>query len=481
MNSTSLPPGSNSPDEDLIYQQQERRYLNRLAMLFLAVIVISWSIAILGKFQIGLFILIGFGLLTAIIGIRKPLVGLLGISILCALDTPSRVILLTGGILRWNTLNYWLLIMLALNFAVLLRLGTVQAKLAFVFGLVLAIFLLLTPAAGMEIGTMTVLNFFSYFGLLVYFARVARNPRIWFLQGVLCGALAALGGLAYYLQQSELPYVNPNAWAYFPITAIFALCLGHKYAPSGWKGQIPIGILAVANFAWVFLSGSRGGLLVSSACILYLLLTMRSLSQRLVYVSMAIVLGFTALTEFSDLSETAIHRVTKLFDPNVRVESRTSGRSDLAVGAWYIFEENPFGVGTGGFGSAWAKLGYRDALSGFAYEKQVEAHAGWAKVLAENGVVGITLFTCFVLSFLVVGWKQRKSGVFPLGMLVTVILALAFFSTDFASKGLWYVSAGATVLLNVKRSASRKEVQHMQSRVFTPQPARTVRANDNLS
>jgi hypothetical protein len=459
MNTMPLNKSPMAPDEDLAYQQQEARYLNRLTMLFLSVIIISWSIAILGKFQVGLSILIGFGLLTAIIGIRKPLVGLLGISILCALDTPSRVFLLTGGILRWNTLNYWLLVMLALNFGVLLKLGTIHAKFAFVFGIVLAIFLVLTPATGMEIGTMTVLNFFSYFGLLVYFARVARNPRIWYLQGLICGVLAAFGGLAYYLQQSELPYVNPNAWAYFPITAIFALCLGHKYAPSGWKGQIPIGILAVANFAWVFLSGSRGGLLVSSACILFLLLTMRSLSQRLVYVAMAAVLGFTAITEFSDLSETAIHRVTKLFDPNVKVESRTSGRSDLAVGAWYIFEENPFGVGTGGFSSAWVKLGYRDALSGFGYEKQVEAHSGWAKVLAENGVIGITLFTCFVVSFLVVGWKKRKQGFFPLGLLATVILALAFFSTDFASKGLWYVAAGATVLLSVKRPGPQKGPQ----------------------
>jgi len=453
------------PEEQHVAQQRETRYLDRWAIVFFAVIVLSWGIGAAGQFEIGLTILTGFGFITAMIGLRKPLVGLLGIGMLCTLDTLSRVLLLTGGILRWNTLNYWLLFVILLNVGLLMRLGTPQSKLILLFVVLLAFFLLLTPESGLEIGTMTVLNVVTYFGLVAYFARVARNPRIWYLQGLVSGALAALGSLAYYLQQSNLPYINPNAWAYFPLTAMFAICLGYGFAPGGWRGQIPFWVLAVANYAWVFLSGSRGGMLVGSACILFLLLTTRSFSQRIVYASMALVLGLIAITQFSDLSEQAVHRITKLFNPDVKVEARTSGRSDLAKGAWILFKENPFGVGTGGFSSAWAKLGYRETLSGFGYEKRVEAHSGWAKVLAENGIIGILLLIFFVLSFAAVAWWRRFKGVLPLGLLVTAVLALAFFSTDFAGKGLWYLSAGATVLLNAKSSNRRKPSADMPTEV----------------
>jgi hypothetical protein len=465
MTSTATQPAPPLPEEELAVQQQEYRYLNRWALVFLAVMVIAWGIGAAGGFQTGLTVLTGFGFFAAILGLRKPLVGLLGIGMLCTLDTLSRVLLLTGGLLRWNTFNYWLLFVLVLNMGLLVRLGTLQSKLIFLFVVVLSFFLLLTPASNLEIGIMTVLNVVTYFGLLVYFARIVRHPRIWYIQGLLSGAVAAMGSLVYYLRQSELPYVNPNAWAYFPLTALFALCLGYRFAPSDWKGQIPIWVLAVANYAWIFLSGSRGGMLVGSACILFLLLTTRSFSQRIVYASMAVVLGMIAITQFSDLSEHAVQRVTKLFNPNVKVESRTSGRSDLAMGAWIIFKDNPFGVGTGGFSSAWAKLGYRETLSGFGYEKQVQAHSGWAKVLAENGIIGTPLLALFVLSFAAVGWRERMKGVVPLGLLVTVVLALAFFSTDFAAKGLWYLSAGATVLLNAKPSRSAKQSAEVPAKV----------------
>jgi hypothetical protein len=454
---TADPFVSSLPGKALTARHQEVQYLDRLTSGFIAVIILSWGIGAVGGFQIGLTILTAFGFLTAIMGVKKPLVGFLGIGMLCTLDNLSRSLLLTGGILRWNTLNYWLLFVMLLNLGLILRSGTLQSKLVFLFVVVLTFFLLLTPAEGLETGIMTVLNIVIYFGLLVYFSRIEKHERIWYLQGLIAGTLAGLGSLAYYIQKSQLPYINPNAWAYFPLTAIFALCLGYRFAPRGWKGQIPIWILATVNYAWVFLSGSRGGMLVGSACILFLLLTTRSFSQRIAYALMAVVLGLIALSEFSDLSETAVHRVTKLFNPDVNVEGRTSGRSDLAKGAWYIFKENPFGVGTGGFSTAWANLGYRESLSGFGYEKRMEAHSGWAKVLAENGIIGMPVFICFVLSFAAVGWLHRAKGALPLGLLVTVVLGLAFFSTDFAGKGLWYLSAGATVLLNVRRPRKRTQ------------------------
>ncbi len=431
--------------------ERETRKLNTWAKFFLATIVLIWGSAVAVGFQVALSLLTVIGLLAAILGLRKPLVGLLGIGMLCTLDAMSRVLLLTGGLLRWNTLNYWLLVVMALHIGLLIKGRDVQSKFILLFVIVLSFGLLFTPASDMEGGYMSVLNVVIFFGLLVYWSRQAGTAQIWFLQGLVCGTLAAVGSLMYYMAKSHLPYINPNAWAYFPLTAIFSLCLGYHFAPKGWKSQVSFWVLAVTNYAWIFLSGSRGSMLVGSVCMLFLLLTTRSTSQKLIYAFSAVLVGLVVIHQFTDLDAEAVHRVSKLFDPSEKLEQRTSGRSDLALGAWLIFQSHPFGVGTGGFGQAWADLGYRDELSGWRYGKQMQAHSGWAKVLSENGIPGMLFLLGFVFSFVVGGWRKKRDGLFAIGFLVTMVFVLAFTSTDFAGKGLWYFSSGATVLLNMRR------------------------------
>lgn len=451
----SAPPASKEqgrrpPRWRFFLRPRDARSLDHWAITFIAVIVAAWGLGMVAGFQTSLFILTAFGFLAAVLGLRKPLVGLLGIGMLCTMDAVSRVLLLTGGLLRWNSLNYWLLIVIALNFAFMMKQRDVQTRLTFLFVVLLTFGLLLITSQDLEMGAQSVLNVVGFFGLLVYFSLGKRNPRVWYLQGLVCGTLAAVGSFVYFMQQSHLPYVNPNAWAYFPLTAIFSVCLGYRFAPKRWQGQVLCWSLAIANLAWVFLSGSRGSLLVGSACILFLLLTTRSMSQRLVYAGLAAVLALVAITEFTDLNAGAIHRITKLLDPAESIDARTSGRSDLMLGAWYIFKDHPLGIGTGGFAQAWAKMGYRQSLSGFGYGKEVQAHSGWTKTLAENGFEGALVLACFVVSFAVVGYKRRRVGVWSIGLLTTSVFALAFLSTDFAGKGLWYLAAGATILLNMK-------------------------------
>ena len=434
-----------APRRKFFVVPRDVKSLDRWAMIFVAVIVAAWGLGIVAGFQIALVILTVFGYLAAVLGLRKPLIGLLGIGMLCTMDAISRVLLLTGGLLRWNSLNYWLLCVIALNMGFLLKQRDSQSRFAFLFVVIMTLGLLLIPARDFEIGAMSVLNVVIFFGVLSYFAFGKRNPRIWYLQGLVCGSLAALGSFVYYMQKSHLPYVNPNAWAYFPLTAIFSICLGYRFAPRGWQGQVLCWSLAVANLAWVFLSGSRGSLLVGSACVVFLLL----------YAGLAVVVGLVAITEFTDLNADAIHRITKLLDPGESIGARTSGRSDLALGAWYIFKEHPLGIGTGGFAQAWANMGYRESLSGFAYGKEMQAHSGWTKTLAENGIVGTLFLACFVFSFAAVGWRRKRFGVWSLGLLATIVFVLAFLSTDFAGKGLWYFAAGATILLNLKAIVPR--------------------------
>ena len=129
------------------------------------------------------------------------------------------------------------------------------------------------------------------------------------------------------------------------------------------------------------------------------------------------------------------------------MSSRTSGRSDLALGGWYIFQEHPLGVGTGGFGDAWSTLNRREGLSDFREGARTAAHSAWIRVLAENGIPGILALFGFVFSFAVIGWRRRSSGAFPLGLLVTFTLAVAFLAHEFQGKGLWFLVAGAMTLL----------------------------------
>ncbi|HUI10805.1 MAG TPA: O-antigen ligase family protein [Bacteroidota bacterium] len=440
----------------LFQAPRDARELDRWAIAFVVFIALAWGVGMVAGFQTALTLLTIGAFLAAIFGVHKPLVGLVGIGMLCTMDAMSRVLLLTGGLLRWNTLNYWLILVIGLNLSFVLRLRDIQSRLALLFVLLLTLGLLMVDAEDMETGIMSVLNTVIFFGIMVYFAPGRRNPRVWYLQGVVCGTLAALGSFVYFIQKDGLPYVNPNAWAYFPLTAIFAICLGYRFAPRGWRGQTLCWALAVANVGWVFLSGSRGSLLVASACMLFLLLTTRSVSQRIVYSALALVMALITITKFTDLNADAIHRISKLLDPQESYAARTSGRSDLALGAWYIFRDHPMGVGTGGFAQAWVNMGYRQSLSGFAYGKEMQAHSGWTKTLAENGIPGVLALLFFVGSFASVGWKRKRIGVWPLGLLATAVYVLAFLSTDFAGKGLWYFAAGATTLLNLRVLSVRR-------------------------
>ena len=74
-------------------------------------------------------------------------------------------------------------------------------------------------------------------------------------------------------------------------------------------------------------------------------------------------------------------------------------------------------------------------------------------MLAENGFLGFIVLMVFAFSFAVIGWKKRRAGLFSVGLFVTSVLLVAWVSTEFASKGIWFLTAGATVLLNMRGTA----------------------------
>jgi O-antigen ligase len=425
--------------------------------------VATWTASLAIGFERGLLLLTMIAFAAAIVGIRKPVLGLLGVAMLCTLDSVSRTYLLTGGIWRWNTFNYWLLIVMLLSLPFLLQLSNLQTRLFQLFLFVLIVGLMFSEDP--KVGLQDVLNVITLFGLIVYFARCELSHDNWYWMAVVCGSLAGAGGVAFYLQQHSLPEMNRNAWSFLPLTAIFAVALA--FSVSGLRrGRLWLTVIAAVNSVWVFLSGSRGSSLIALVCLIFIVVQMRKTGGALPKVAAGLVIALAVASQFVEEQSMAVHRMSRLLDSRYSLTSRTSGRSDLVLGGWYIFQQHPFGIGTGGFATAWLNLRQREGHSTFREGVYKPAHSGWIKVLTENGLPGILVFASFVLSFAVVGWTRRKEGMFLLGLLVTVSLSVAFLTNEFQGKGLWFLAAAVmTVLRRPARSTGspRRRIQRLRA------------------
>ncbi|HKV49606.1 MAG TPA: O-antigen ligase family protein [Gemmatimonadaceae bacterium] len=414
-------------------------------------VVLVWATSPFVGFRIALTILMLGGFAALLAGVFRPTLGLVGVTILSVLDGPSRVYLLTGGPLRWNTFNYCLLLVMLWYLPFLARLRDRHSVTLFAFITLLFVDMSISNEIGEAV--QHILGIITLFGILVFIVRAGYDRRMWFWVAVIAGLIGALGGLCWFYEQLSLPKINENAWAMFPATALFAICLGFPSAVSMRRGQPTLMALAGVNMVWIFLSGSRGTLGIGCCCIIVMLLTMRGVRQRTVAVASGVLLMFAAASHFGNLQDRALFRIEKLFTTDqgltgdYSLSSRTSGRSDLAIGGWYIFEEHPLGVGTGGFKIAWRDLDRHDNMGDYARGEMRAAHSGWIKTLAENGVPGMILLTAWVFSFAYAGLRTRKRVLRRLAFLTTIAITAALLATEFQSKGLWYFAAGATAFL----------------------------------
>lgn len=426
----------------------------RWGIRLIALTIVTWLASLALGFHTGLVVLTVVGFAAAVVGLQKPALGVLGVVILCTLDAVSRLYLLVGGLLRWNTLNYWLIVVMAVHFGWLIRLRGLQIRLLQVFIALLAVELLFsTDQPG---GAQHVLNIATVFGLLIYFARASRDQEVWYWSAMVSGVLSGLGSFIFYLQQESLPTINANAWSFFPLTSLFAACV-HFASPLRRRRSPVLMLLAFVNAGWVFLSGSRGSMLICVVCLLFILVRLRQIQGSALTLAGAVFVAMAIAGQFVGQESQAVGRLSKLFDRELSMTERTSGRWDLAVGGWRIFLDEPLGVGTGGFPKAFAALRSRRGISAFEGASK-QAHSGWIKVLAENGVPGILLFTVFVVSFAVLGWERRSAGLFFPGLLVTLVLSVAFLADEFQAKGLWYLT-GAIILFERSAPVARRRVR----------------------
>jgi O-antigen ligase len=401
--------------------------------------------------------LIGF--VAAIAGIRNPALGLLGVGLLAVLDPISRhLVLNAGGLLRWNSFNYLLVFVTLLYLPVVWRMSDPHSRLLRLLIAILALGMLLPPR--WEPGLQTLLNISTVFAIVIYVQRTSCDYLMMFWLGVVMSVAAAAGGFEYYRHAGMLPEMNKNAFAMFPLAGLFGACLALPFAGGIRGGQLLLASLASMDLAWVFLSRSRGSLLLGLIAMGFLLISIRTLPRRLTSVTAAALLIAGASGHFDALQADAARRFSKMLDQRMSLEERTSGRGNLALGGWRIFTRHPLGVGTGGFEDAWAELEQIDNSTRFAQGKLVPAHSAWVMVLAENGLPGLVVFTMFVGSFAVIGLRKRDPTLRRLGVFTTIILAAAFGTTEFQSKALWFVAAAATALLHQRRYAmARSQVR----------------------
>jgi hypothetical protein len=387
--------------------------------------------------------LIGYA--GAALGIFLPGLGILSVATLCALDPLTRVFLMTGGLFRWNTFNYFLVLVSLSSFPLLLRLRDPHTRLMQVLILILLIGVFNSDEK--SDCWQHIVNASSVFGLTVYTIRGHRLEAVWPSVGLLAGMLSAVGCLFFYVAQSSLPTIDKNAMSMFPVASLVGVTIGFQFSGRYPTLSLVLLVLAVINSAWVFLSASRGGMLIALCCVMCLLLSRFSWTRTAVFAGTVSIAVLASLTWFPDMAANSVFRVQKLLDADRKASTRTSGRSDLMRGGWRIFAENPFGVGTGDFGSQYAVVSASSTDLAFRRGKSRPSHSAWIKVLAENGLPGITVLACFVGSFAYRGWKSGRQTLQWTGLLTTGAISVAFLSTEFQSKALWFVAASAISIL----------------------------------
>lgn len=414
--------------------------------LLIAVLLLWGSAAVIGGLSAVMAVtLLGFA--AAIYGLFNPTVGLLGVGLLTVLDSVSRYLVLgAGGLLRWNTFNYWLVVFTLLFLPRWWRLSDTHSRLLKLLLLVMAIDYWMAPQWGP--GLQSILNVFTALSLVLYFQRAEPDVETMYWLGVIMSAAAAAGGAVFYAQPALLDGVAKNSFAMFPLAGVVGACLAFPFASAVRGGQLVLAALAAVDVTWVFLSRSRGAMLVALIAMAFLLFAARNIATRVVYLAAAALVAMGIVGRYAALESNAAARFDKLFDENVSLEERTSGRANLARGGWQMFVKHPLGVGTGAFEDNWAQLEQPETSSQWAAGKFVPAHSAWVMVLAENGLPGILLLTGYVTSFALVGLRRRDPYLMLLGLFVTAMLAIAFMTNEFQGKTLWFAAAGATALLH---------------------------------
>lgn len=417
---------------------------------FLLVSVIGlWLSSLYLSYTTVLSLLTLFGFAVTILGIRRPEISLYGIGLLCVLDPAIRAFLLNSEqnpLLRYNTFNYLLIGLLFIFLPLLLRLQNAPIRL--LEFLVVIVFLELLPNFGVQ-GASIVMQLLAGLSIVTLVARVVpEHEYSWRWLFLLCGSTSALSSVIFYL--SPPAYLDHNAAVQIPLAGLFSAYLGFRSPLTSQKLQRIFLLLALVNALSVFLSGSRGGLGIGAVIVFGFFLDLRRLDSRFGWIVIGILLFYLGAALFPETADQAISRLQKATNAEeYSLAQRTSSRSELAKGAWYIFLDNPLGVGTGQFSATWISMGDFDGRvkAGFVGKERIP-HGAWFLVMSENGFLGLFYLTGFVFSLTFTGLSSKNRDIRVLGLIVGLAIGINYFHSNFQSKAIWLLIATAIVWLN---------------------------------
>jgi len=193
-------------------------------------------------------------------------------------------------------------------------------------------------------------------------------------------------------------------------------------------------VLVIFSLHPIFFSYSRGAYMGAFIVLVFFGLVQK---RSLLILVVVLVIAWQTLLPSSVVERITMTK-TETMEGQMQIEDSAAVRLGLWNIAWNLFKENPvFGVGFGGF---------EFSVPEGNYSRWKDTHNYYAKMLAEQGIVGFGLFLIVLLVAFRSGWRLWKAGKegFEKGLglgFMGCILALA--STNFFGDRWSYFEVGS--------------------------------------
>ncbi len=220
-----------------------------------------------------------------------------------------------------------------------------------------------------------------------------------------------VGGLGDTLRAAGAYRVDPNQYAQVLVVGIgCAVGLGwfrrSNYGPAVTlmrRLSILTMVFAVSQTA------SRGGLLALAALLGFGILRYRPSRNQWLAIfaaAMILILGpFGVSTRLASLGD-----AVSVFSPTGKVESSLTGRASEMLAAIEMFEDHPlYGVGYGSYNDRYLEYSRTIGLDPRFEERS--AHSLPLEVAAEEGIVGLAIWTVFMVLAAAAVWRARDTDV----------------------------------------------------------------------
>ena len=421
--------------------------------------ILAFAAGLAGGLEAAVAVLTIVGLLTLTAFLRSPDIGMLGVVMLCVLDVPLRVYVLTDYALPYNSFNYLLLALGVGAVPFLLGSGVTPGK--WLTGFIVIALLQLLPSSNQELGMLVLLEVVAGLALMAAMVRWGRDAEFLRWAAIVASVTSAACLLAYLVNRPDSP-INANSLAQIPLAGlvVIAFAAARSDVIRNWP---LMNSLVTLNLVLVFLTESRGTFVLGALLGVYVIMRSPGVIHKVLVISLFSGMFIWMATAFAQEFGATADKWARFMDPDVSLSQSTNRRVDLAEVGWIIFQENPLGAGTGSFSDF---EGYQ--FGEMAHIRRA-AHSAWVKVMAENGVPGLVFLVGFVLSYVFMRNRTDPQVGRSWGPFVAVVLALSFISVEFQSKSLWLLCASAALFYDrgpVAAGAGARNPQGMRASVL---------------